>query len=426
MNQFFNLDYIEANDSINYLKNSSPNYNILDDWHFFPGNVNGNLSLLLSQYDEVNKSRKFNKYIRFEIKAETNFALLEKHIKVQDIAAKNLDITFWARAPFGRVVISSVGYLVPQGRLDESAIMFTPTRGSPYELDDKWKMIRLSFSVPPIDSNKVSKDSYALIRPVFIGSKVSNTTVDIADFRLNAYDSSRGYPASYKEPTNSLLNMVGKYITESDNYNSKDEILEEFKAIKAIETLSASNSEVLWRLARVHMRLAEIGKTREEREISVIAAATYAWRAIQISSNVNTLKWWGITAAELGKIEGNQQYIVGSKILADNLTRAIEIDPANASLYYFLGKWNVEWATLDTFWPSKLQGSHESARKLFLKAVNFEPKNVMYRLWLASTLLQLNYKDEAYIHYQTAVNVGIKTDAEVALANELLLKLNQK
>jgi tetratricopeptide (TPR) repeat protein len=419
LNQFFNLDILVPNDSIKFLKTPSPNYKILDDWHYFPGNAN--LSFVSSMAEKGNNFSNLNQYLRFRIEDEINFALLEKHVKIQDIAAKNLDITFWGRAPFGRVEISSMGYLAPQGRLDESAKMFLPSKGGTYVLDDKWKMIRLNFSVPPSEKNKLSKDAYALIRPVFIGNKVSNITLDITDFRINAYDSSRGYPTlSQDDSSDSLFNMAPKYIAESDYFSSKNRPYEEFRAIRSIDTTSADTSEVLWRLSRVHMRLSEIGKTREEREISVIAAATYAWRAINKSVDVNTLKWRGITAAELGKIEGHKQYLAGSKIMFDNLIQAIDIAPTDADLYYLLGKWNIEWASSDIFWPSKLNGSYESALKQFQQAVKFDPKNVMYRLWLAYTLLKLNKVKESNIIYQSAADIGIKTDAEISISNKIL------
>jgi Tfp pilus assembly protein PilF len=255
---------------------------------------------------------------------------------------------------------------------------------------------------------------------------VNNLTIDIADVKLFVEEPVQNYQEISKAHFDDAVDETSKYITISDLYANTNQILEEYRAIKTIELYSNDNHEVLWRLARVHMRLADASKAIDEKNVNTIAAATYAWRAINISQTVNTLKWWGITAAELGKIEGHSQYIAGSKILFDNLSRAIELEPKNTELLYLLGRLHFDWASGELFWSSKRQGAYENAKNLFTMAVKLEPDNVLYRLWLAQTLMKLNDKKDADFSYLSAVEIGVKTNAEIDLLNDLSTNLKKK
>lgn len=398
----------------------------LRSWHFYPEVSLEKTKILSFKPKENNVPQNLSNYIRFVVDDDTNYAFLEKHLKIDDIAGKNIMVTFLVRAPFRMTVASSIGYLVPEGKLDESAIFFFPTQASTYKISSEWERIDLKFSVPSIDKSKISKNSYALIRPVFIDHQVTNLTIDIADVKLFVEEHVQNFQETSKIPVADTVDETSKYITISDYYANTNQILEEYRAIKTIEMISNDNHEVLWRLSRVHMRLANTSETIEEKNINIIAAASYAFRAIGISSNVDTLKWWGITAEELGKIEGHNQYIAGSKIFFDNLRRAIDLEPQNPELLYLLGRWNYNWASRDFFWSSKLQGSYDNAKNLFIMAVKLEPRNVIYRLWLAATLMKLNDEKEANFYYLSAVEIGIKTDAEIDLLNNLLTNLNKK
>ena len=369
-------------------------------------------------------------YARWKLNSPASYAFLEQHFDIKALAGKELALTFWAKVPSGKKEFSSHGYLVPQGLLDKTAVSFGPTSGSPFTINEKWQKIRLIYVAPPVTGLDISDGGYALIRPFFF-SDASTPTVDIAHARLEVWGSLVPMEEAGTPPV-ALSEDVGQLIVNADKSHTNGKYSEEFRFLKQAETVTLKNPEILWRFARVHKQLAAKSASLEEEWANLRTGADYAFMAHNLITNSKTLEWWGIMAAELGRIEGTKQQNIGAGIFADFMTRAIALDPADAELQVLMGQWHFEWAAPETslrlrsmfLFSSMPQGSFEKARDFFARAIELEPNNVLYRLWLAKTLIKLNNKTDAAKQLQAALRISANSNHEQSLMHEVQALLN--
>ena len=423
LDSYFKIENNIGLKNISLFSGNSYDSKNIDQWHFYPGKKSENFYILPISKEEKNIPLNIKEFIHFEIRSKPDFAYIERHLKVDEISGKSIKLVFYARSPNIGKDISSIGYMVPKGKLDESAIFFMPSQGSPFKLTAEWSKVQINFTVPLFEKHKQEQNSYILIRPIFLTNMSGLGTIDITGVNIFIEDTLKAPDLGKGQIEGNNFNYISQYISLSDYYDLNREILKEFESIKSIEQHSISNSEILWRLSRVHMRLADLASDREEWKTNVITAANYAWKAINKDSNVNTLKWWGITAEALGKIEGRRQHIEGGKILNQNLIKAIELEPSNPELYYLLARWNIDWIYIDRWWSSENRGSYENSKNLLVKAIKIDPYNALYRLSLALTLINLGDKDWAQNEYTHAKTIGFNKAEEIAISEELKTRL---
>ena len=374
-------------------------------------------------------------YARWKLNSPASYAFLEQRFDIRALAGKELALTFWARSPTGNKEFSSHGYLLPQGLLDKTAVSFGPTSGSPFTLTDKWQKFTVTYTAPPIAGMDVTEAGYALIRPVFFADG-SVPTVDIAHVRLvaNAGNTAQnnGAYASVLPPVD-----IGQLIIEADKSRVGGDIAAEFRFLKQAEAEAVAKGlkdpEILWRLARMHKQFADNSTSFEVDRTNVYLGAEYAFLASNLVNNANVLAWWGIMAAEMGRIEGIKQQNLGAAIFKDFMTRAIALAPADAELQALMGQKYFEWAAPSLgiklrsmlMLSSMPQGSFEQARTHFARAVELEPNNIQYRLGLAKTLLKLENKAGAIEQLQAAsrAGAGSKQPQLMAEVQTLLMSL---
>jgi hypothetical protein len=102
-----------------------------------------------------------------------------------------------------------------------------------------------------------------------------------------------------------------------------------------------------------------------------------------------------------------------SKLLHAHAGTALEIDASNTVAMLVLGIWHREVASLN--WMVKLllkaaygdvpEASLEESQRLLSRAVELEPRQIMPRIELAKTLIELDQEKAAERHLRTAVSL---------------------
>jgi len=201
LDKYFNINNFSSYTLIKLFNSGASGDVYLSDWHHYPDKLLDKPKILYFEPDDTNFPSGLVNYIRFTINNEADYSFLEKHLKIDDIAGKNIKVTFYVRTQLEKFKASSIGYLVPKGKLDESAIFFITTRNDQYEISKEWNKIELNFSVPPIDKSYLSVNSFALIRPFFLDHKINALTIDIADVKLYIEDPLEVLPEISHAPT---------------------------------------------------------------------------------------------------------------------------------------------------------------------------------------------------------------------------------
>jgi len=407
-------DNIKLNDIIgkniyNFFKSNNVNFinnnNLWNDpffidntssyWYSHPAKNNINIKLInfdRNHLKDNNEIIKNSKFIRFSSSVDTNYSYLEQRFNINELSGKDFILSFWAKSDSINEKIYPLGYFVPNGVLDKSAIIFHPTSGSPYEITKKWKKYEFNFKVP-IFLNSKNNNSYALIRPLSILNKHSPYSFELTDpLMVEIYSFSK--PAQFNSFNNPVINNLEAYIAQSDKFNLENNIYREFEAIKIAENIDNNNYKVKWRLSRVHNKLSTISKDDESKNANILLSSEYAFHALGINANVDTLKWWAVMSQKLGAIEGPLQYLKGSHIFYEKINEAINIDRNNAELYLLLGKWNIDMMEMNIFNKiinkffklCPIEASYFNAKILFEKGLELDKSNLELNYFYNYTL----------------------------------------
>lgn len=344
-------------------------------------------------------------YAEWKVKTPVSYAFLEQRFNnIHTLARKSLTLTFWARSLSGKQTFISQGYLVPDGKLDPTAISF---QSDPFVLNHHWQKITVFLEAPNLDKQKLTKNSYATIRPIFYNSSDAAKTVDIAGIEFFTHDEPVISSQNIKNYVAVDVSDVPALIAKADKSHSQGDFDKEYQYLKSAETATPDNAallarftnkptlltlskrmqaELLWRLARSEYGFAKGNEVLGHLQL----AANYAYTAYNLLPNATTIKWWAVVNMSNGSLGNIREKNNVVKQFPELITKAIAQDQKNPELYALMGKWNYDYAkanlltrlalvlSLET--PAK--GTYQNARNYFEQAVHLDPNNVLYRQWL--------------------------------------------
>uniref|UniRef100_A0A0K0DUM6 Regulator of microtubule dynamics protein 1 n=1 Tax=Strongyloides stercoralis TaxID=6248 RepID=A0A0K0DUM6_STRER len=181
----------------------------------------------------------------------------------------------------------------------------------------------------------------------------------------------------------------------------------------------STNSELLWRLARVLCEKGKLSKDVGERKEFFTQAYNVCKKALDnepIEGSSGTHKWMGIILDYVGEIEGSKSRIKKSYEVKEHLSRALELNPLDATTWYILGVWHFTFADMPSYqyyiakaiFATPPSSTYEEALSYFEKAETVQPdfysKNTYY---LAECYDRLGRKDDAKRYYMKAFKMPV-------------------
>ena len=175
--------------------------------------------------------------------------------------------------------------------------------------------------------------------------------------------------------------------------------------------------ELLWRLARVSVCLAEVSEG-EPRMKLLAGAEQYARACIAADSGVSEGHTW--LAGALGYIaleEGTEQKLETSRELEREAQRAVQLNPADDAALSILGSFyralgNVGWlerALASLFVGQVPRGGYEEAESALKKAVAIAPEIMRHRYELGILYIDMGRKEDARRALEAAAALPVRT-----------------
>lgn len=174
----------------------------------------------------------------------------------------------------------------------------------------------------------------------------------------------------------------------------------------ALLKLDSTNTDVLWRLARLNVCIGDAisYNEKEKRDDYYEKAVEYARKCIALDEKKASGHTW--LAASLGVMaenRGSKEKIKIAKEIKKELDRAIELNPKDDIAFSILGSYyraiaNISWferMLANTFLGSIPEGSYEEAEVAFKKAIALNPTVIRHYHEFALLYIDWDKKKEA-------------------------------
>ncbi|MCB2206022.1 hypothetical protein KQI65_14875 [bacterium] len=195
------------------------------------------------------------------------------------------------------------------------------------------------------------------------------------------------------------------------------------------------DAAVLWRLSRVHTEIAAEEKDEKKAEALLQKSLRYAERAERVRPQEAMAQVaLSVAYGQLAVIAPYDEKVDLSKKIYAHARRALELDGRNHVAMLVLGMWHREVASLN--WALKLvldaaygglpDASLEQSHELLAEAVTLRPDEIMPRVELAKTLLEMDRDTDARRQLRRAISLrpsNLGDPRRIAEARELLADL---
>jgi len=188
-------------------------------------------------------------------------------------------------------------------------------------------------------------------------------------------------------------------------------------AYRDAEKLEPRNVETLWRISKVLSDFAADESDEARAKQFLRRALSYATCAVHIDSS-HAMAWvsLAIVHGQLAVIAPVADKLELSKKIQQYSSRALELDHSNHPAMLVLGMWNREIASLS--WIVRLtvrlvyggvpDASLEESQRLLTAAAALRPDDIMSRVELAKTLIELKEKNEAMMHLRKSLALPLR------------------
>ena len=207
---------------------------------------------------------------------------------------------------------------------------------------------------------------------------------------------------------------VERFIALGDSAQARLDPDAALRAYRQAVRLDPNNAEALWRLSKVVVGMAAVETDEQRSRVLAERALNYAKRsAASDPANAMAQVALAISNGQLAILAPATEKLELSKKIKDHAFRAMQLDPSNHVAMMVLGIWNREVAALS--WVIKLtmkvvyggvpEASMEESKRLLAKAVSIQPDEIMSRLELAKTLIELDEESVAIAHLRRVLTL---------------------
>jgi tetratricopeptide (TPR) repeat protein len=232
-------------------------------------------------------------------------------------------------------------------------------------------------------------------------------------------------------PLRQMLQNSDDLFDKFDNRTAKEILLDANK-------IYPHNANVMWRLSRVEMHIADHMPASDEKQKDTQLNAyeiAYSYADSAVAADPRNSMAYTFRAATNGKIalfKGVFSVAPIVKQVRADCEKAISLDPNNSIAYYILGRTHAKLAEKPTVfrWPLGLAwGNIDDAIRFFQKAVSLDPTFIMFRLDLAKALLSTDDYKKAEEQLEAIASLPKRDeddDARKSEAENLLTKITQR
>lgn len=274
-------------------------------------------------------------------------------------------------------------------------------------------------------------------RPLDTESEYQSTYESLGEDEEDFYDLPADTPetneSEIKEPKTELevilkeADDLGKVTLEKEDVC--DQVIA--KLSDASEKFPTS-PELLWRLARAYFHKSLFHKGREEGEDEkryLSLGESTALQALLIQEDSwQCHKWYAIVVGASTKFLATSDKIEKGNKYKEHIDRAIELNPTEPNLHFFLGMWYFEVASLSWFerkaatmiYSSVPTATYQDSLDEFVKAETLMPNQWKNNeLMIAKCQLRLGQKGEAGVWLTKASNLPTITSDDKAAHTEI-------
>ncbi len=199
---------------------------------------------------------------------------------------------------------------------------------------------------------------------------------------------------------------VDTLLTTVDSLRSTGQYEQAFRDLRNLDSRTAANPDVLWRLAHLRIEVAESSPddSRQALEKAFRQALNDAELAVQRGPhNSNAYAARAMAAGKLSKVTSStQEKIRLSRVMKESVDQAVTYDPRNDVAYYIRGRWHIELASLSfmertiarALYGGVPSASLDRALADLRRAVELQDR-IVYRLELARLYAQMDQEQRA-------------------------------
>lgn len=232
-----------------------------------------------------------------------------------------------------------------------------------------------------------------------------------------------------------LAHDVRELLQRGDSAQSAKDPRAALRLYQQAARADGSNPDVLWRISKVYTDLAIAAKSEAAAIQQTERAIASATRAVAVAPrHAMAHAMLAVAYGQKAVYVPNTEKMELSKLLHAHARTALEIDASNTVAMLVLGIWHREVASLGWVVRTLLKAVYDDvpeatldqSRQLLLRAVELQPKQIMPRIELAKTLLELDEDAAAARQLRMAISLppwdvhdARRLDAARALLKEI-------
>eukprot|EP00164_Ancoracysta_twista_P001992 GFYU01002625.1.p1 GENE.GFYU01002625.1~~GFYU01002625.1.p1 ORF type:complete len:448 (-),score=104.15 GFYU01002625.1:84-1427(-) len=221
-------------------------------------------------------------------------------------------------------------------------------------------------------------------------------------------------------PPTPVADPLEALLEEADKLHSDGKKEETYHLLYKRRDDFTSSEEFLWRLARACFDMSTLYK--DSRKEYLMRGLEYAQLSVDKGGKLGpSFKWFAIITGEATAFQGTSEKIKSSFVFKQNIERAIELDPKDASSHHCLGRWCVEISRLSwlerkaagALFGEPPNATMEEARDHFARAEDISPGFWKTNLLcLAKCEKELGNHMVALDHGNAALAIETKTEED--------------
>ncbi|MGM0588622.1 MAG: tetratricopeptide repeat protein [Bacteroidota bacterium] len=211
---------------------------------------------------------------------------------------------------------------------------------------------------------------------------------------------------------------VDALLSQADSLYANYEEPEALEIYKQVLELNPDEHLALWRTSLLYARIGNRLDSEDEKRSYFKDAKLFAQQALAVDSTSEASHYvMGVAMGRMALISGARERVAASRKIREHALKALELDAQHAGAHHLMGRWHYKVANLNfaermaadyLFGGIPGEASNQQAIAELSRAVELEPRNVMYHYDLAQVLVDEDQYDQAQEHLQQALELETK------------------